>query len=271
MASRFWVGGTGTWDAADTTHWASSSGGAGGQSVPGAAGNDTVTFDGSSGGGTVTVAADVSLGTGTITFGAFTGTIDFATNDNNVSCASVSGTGTGARTLNMGDGTWTISLANGNAWNFTTTTSLIFNANSSTILFSATATGQRTFAGGGLTYNNFTVTNASANARPVSISGSNTFANITLTNTQNVIIAGGATQIVSGAFTLSGTQNAIALLAATGGGVGTLSVANATALNWVYLTSITGAGAGSITARSSFDGGVNTSVTIIPPAVVIGG
>ena len=41
VASRFWVGGTGTWDASDTTHWAATSGGAGGQSVPGS--SDSVT------------------------------------------------------------------------------------------------------------------------------------------------------------------------------------------------------------------------------------
>jgi hypothetical protein len=47
MASRFWVGGTGTWSASNTTNWAGTSGGAGGQSVPGVA--DTVTFDANSG------------------------------------------------------------------------------------------------------------------------------------------------------------------------------------------------------------------------------
>src|SRR5688572_1536024 len=61
MAARFWVGGTGTADLADTTHWAATSGGAGGQSVPGSA--DTVTFDGSSGSGTVTIAADFNWST----------------------------------------------------------------------------------------------------------------------------------------------------------------------------------------------------------------
>ena len=59
MASRFWVGGTGTWDASDTTHWAATSGGAGGQSVPTA--SDTATFDASSGGGTVTVNTTVNI------------------------------------------------------------------------------------------------------------------------------------------------------------------------------------------------------------------
>jgi hypothetical protein len=54
MAARFWVGGTGTWSASNTTNWAATSGGAGGASVPGAA--DDVTFNGSSGsGGTITI------------------------------------------------------------------------------------------------------------------------------------------------------------------------------------------------------------------------
>lgn len=42
MANRYWVGGTGNWDAT-TTHWSATSGGAGGQSVPGT--GDDVFFD----------------------------------------------------------------------------------------------------------------------------------------------------------------------------------------------------------------------------------
>ena len=49
MADRYWVGGTGTWDATSTTHWSNTSGGAPGFSVPTAA--DSVVFDSSSGGG----------------------------------------------------------------------------------------------------------------------------------------------------------------------------------------------------------------------------
>ena len=77
MAARFWVGGTGTWDAADTTHWSATSGGGGSASVPGT--SDAVTFDASSGGGTVTVNTTVAVQS--ITFGAMVGTLDFATND----------------------------------------------------------------------------------------------------------------------------------------------------------------------------------------------
>lgn len=59
MASRYWVGGTGTWDGASTTNWAASSGGTGGASVPTIA--DDVFFDASSGGGTVTISVNIEI------------------------------------------------------------------------------------------------------------------------------------------------------------------------------------------------------------------
>jgi len=83
MASRYWVGGTGTWDASDTTHWSATSGGAGGASVPTT--SDFVQFNASSGGGTVTLAADGSCSINNFT--GFTGTIDFA-NTYKIICAA---------------------------------------------------------------------------------------------------------------------------------------------------------------------------------------
>jgi hypothetical protein len=50
MADRYWVGGTGNWDATSTTNWATSSGGAGGASAPTSA--DNVIFDANSNTGT---------------------------------------------------------------------------------------------------------------------------------------------------------------------------------------------------------------------------
>ena len=47
MATYYWVGGSGTWDATTTTHWATSSGGTGGAGVPSS--TDTVNFDSGSG------------------------------------------------------------------------------------------------------------------------------------------------------------------------------------------------------------------------------
>jgi hypothetical protein len=76
MANRYWVGGSGTWDAANTANWAASSGGAGGQSVPTAA--DAVFFDAASGGGTCTIGAVVPCLTLNLT--GYTGTLAFGTN-----------------------------------------------------------------------------------------------------------------------------------------------------------------------------------------------
>ena len=71
--ARYWVGGTGTWDASSTTHWSTSSGGSSGASAPNAL-TTAVYFDANSGGGVVTVGAnytgiliDCTGFTGTIT------------------------------------------------------------------------------------------------------------------------------------------------------------------------------------------------------------
>lgn len=58
--TRYWVGGTGTWDASTTTNWSTSSGGAGGASVPTSL--DAVVFDTSS--STANAAYTVTIGTG---------------------------------------------------------------------------------------------------------------------------------------------------------------------------------------------------------------
>jgi len=77
MANRYWVGGTDTWDATAGTKWATTSGGAGGASVPTAA--DIALFDAASGASTVTI------GSGTATclqlnMVGFTGTLAFGNN-----------------------------------------------------------------------------------------------------------------------------------------------------------------------------------------------
>jgi hypothetical protein len=71
MASRFWVGGTGNWDASTTTHWSASTGGVGGSTVPTSA--DDVFLDGSSGAGTVTMTATANVNSLNCT--SYTGTL----------------------------------------------------------------------------------------------------------------------------------------------------------------------------------------------------
>jgi len=72
MASRYWVGGTGDWDATTTTHWSATTGGAGGQSVPTSA--DDVFFDANST-GIITLSANIQHFCLNLDFSGFTGTL----------------------------------------------------------------------------------------------------------------------------------------------------------------------------------------------------
>lgn len=72
--SRYWVGGTGTWDGTDTTHWSATSGGTGGVYAPTSI--DTVIFDANSGSGTITVTSNAGDPQGgSLDCTGFTGTI----------------------------------------------------------------------------------------------------------------------------------------------------------------------------------------------------
>lgn len=61
MANRYWVGGAGTWDALSILNWSTTSGGAGGASVPTT--SDGAYFDANSGSGTVSVASGATAST----------------------------------------------------------------------------------------------------------------------------------------------------------------------------------------------------------------
>src|SRR5574343_301221 len=128
MATRYWVGGTGTWDSTDTTHWSATSGGTGGASAPVAA--DNVNFDSNSGTGTVTLTA--------------TGTCASATHNSANIEVALSGNATiaGSYTLTLG----TLSLQNNTftCRNFGSNSQLNLTGNSLTLL---TATSTLTVTG----------------------------------------------------------------------------------------------------------------------------
>lgn len=253
MASRFWVGGTANWDASTTTNWAATSNGAGGQSVPGTA--DDVTFDGSSGGGTVTVTATQAVIS--ITSGAHTGTLN--TNGQTITTTgSFTISGTGTRTITLG-----ASSINCASWQAGTTTNLTFNANTSTI----TTTGQF-FNSGGLTYNNVVITGSGSD-----MSGSNTFANLTRTGaaskTAKMYVASGATQTITGTLTLTGNSliNRLLISSSSASGVahfGTSATFNAAAVSISNcdFQDITAAGAASPFTGTSIGNALgNTNIT----------
>ena len=99
MASRFWVGGTGTWNASNTTNWAATSGGAGGQSVPGT--GDTVTFDASSG-SSFTVTVESGYNPSVIALNGGLATITLNLNDQTLTVQTFIFTGTATRRVAFG-------------------------------------------------------------------------------------------------------------------------------------------------------------------------
>jgi hypothetical protein len=121
MANRFWVGGAGTWNLVNTTNWSATSGGAGGASVPVSV--DSVTFNASSGSGTVTLAQDVTHTY--IDISGFTGTLNFDSKTISISASNTTVVSTGSVTMignphfiltyAGGTGTRTISALNSEA------------------------------------------------------------------------------------------------------------------------------------------------------------
>lgn len=167
----YWVGGTGNWDQATTTHWASSSGGAGGVQVPTA--SDDVIFDGNSGAGTVTLTANgpcrsiqsagsslltfvhnssVTLSIGTSTPGPsnimadFSGFTTYTIGSNTTSIIAFISSSAPQQTIKTGG----LTMPTFNLSNFTSTPSLLFLDN-----FTAKAINQN---GGIINTNGFTVT-----------------------------------------------------------------------------------------------------------------
>jgi hypothetical protein len=152
------------------------------------------------GAGVLSLVDDLAL---TLNVNTESGTFD-AANQNILANAMVS-SGTVARTLTMGSGTWTLFGAGGPVWILTTPTGMTLNANTSTIVFSNTTTTARTFAGGGLTYNNLVIGGATG-ISTLTFTGSNTFNTISSTKTvaHTILFTAGTTTTVSD-WTVTGT------------------------------------------------------------------
>lgn len=270
MTAKFWVGGTATWDNTNDANWSLSSGGANNTTHPVA--GDAVTLDGSSGGGTVTVNANLAVST--LTTSAFTGTLDFSANNNSITLSGAwTDAATGVHTVNMGNGTWTFTIATGSVVNVVAGANHTLNANSSTILLSATPTGSRQIVLGGKTINNLTVTNAAWSGFCFDWSGAGAFTiagNLTLTNVGYVRPVAGASSTITGTWTWDGNSTNQGLISPLGAAA-TISVGAANTLSYVLFQNVIKAGAGSITVNNGWNGGGNTGVTINAPSGGAGG
>lgn len=118
-----------------------------------------------------------------------------------VTSGSLSSSNSNSRTITLGASTLTLS---GNTpIDFTTSTNLTFNANTSQINAS---NANSIVNGGGVTFNNLTFTSTAVGSR--SISGGNTFNNLTLIASASGLsqLSIAANQIISGTFTCAGTS-----------------------------------------------------------------
>jgi hypothetical protein len=133
---------------------------------------------------TKTGAGVLSLVDDLVLSAAFTTTSgNFDAANKNISAAGLTSTGTVARSITMGSGTWTLTSA-GTIWGLATATGMTLNANTSTIVLSTTSATAKTFAGGGLTYNNLVIGGATTTST-LTFSGSNTFTG-TISSTKTV-------------------------------------------------------------------------------------
>lgn len=169
----YWVGGTGTWDGTSTTHWATTSGGAGGAGVPAA--GDSVTFDANSGtAATVTVAAtavctacvinkaDITISfSGSVTFGGLmslqAGTL--ITNNNNMTWGAFEKRTSGVGTLTPGSSQITLTGSQAVVW-FDNST-LATTTNTATFILTS-STGTIDFGANNYNGLSFTITGSGA-------------------------------------------------------------------------------------------------------------
>ena len=120
-------------------------------------------------GGTVQLADALDIGSNTLT--VTNGTFD--TKNYNVTASALSSSNSNVRTITLGSSTLTLSGTT--PVNFTTSTNLTLNANTSQINTSSTSV----FSGGSMTFYNVSFTTASAVTH--TINGANTFNNVTFT------------------------------------------------------------------------------------------
>lgn len=173
------------------------------------------------------------------------------------------------RSLTLGATTWTLPGLSGTLWDITTATGMTLSAASSTITDTA-AGGTPGFSGGGLTYGAVTFTGQTGTW---TISGANTYANLTLSNGAS---AAGAFQLaanqhVTGTFTSNGNSavNRSFITSDTKGTARTITVDTTVTVTALDLQDITGAGAASwnIAAVTSGAGncGGNSGIVFTAP------
>jgi hypothetical protein len=195
--------------------------------------------------GALTLNGQLFLGQGTLT-----------TNNFNVTSATFF-TGSGTRVLNMGSSAFTIT---NNTWDSTPSAGFTINPGTSSITFNTNGIS-KILVGGGLTYYNIIHGPAGAGGlSTLTITGANTFNDITTNNRPcTIVFPAGLTQTLAN-FTLSGTAgNLVTIQSSVSGTQFTLSKSSG-AVNVDYMaikdSNVTGGAV--FTANNSVNNGNNT-------------
>lgn len=163
----------------------------------------------------------------------------YNTNGNTLNCTSFTSTG-GTRTISFGSSIINVS-GTGTCWSMATT-SLTMSANTSTINLTDTSSTAKTFAGGGVTYNNLTI--AGGGSGSVTVTGANTFATVSATGPKTIIWPASTTNTMTGLAALGTAGNLVTMTSSTGGTAATLSKASGavTGVDYVSLQDIAATG-----------------------------
>lgn len=190
----------------------------------------------------------------------------------NITAGAFVSSSVNVRSVTLGTSTLTLNATSGTPWSTATITNLTFSGANSTMIVNDAATGAKTFAGGGLTYGNVSVTPGGTGA--VTFSGANTFNTLTFTGPKSVIFTSSVTQTAT-AFSFTGTSgNLVTITASSSGTAADLSQASGTVCaNFVSLKDSAAAGGASFFAANSTNVSGNSGWTFsaCPSAISIQG
>jgi hypothetical protein len=231
MADRYWVGGSGNWDATSTANWSDSSGGASGASAPTSV--DNVIFDANS---------NVGVGTFNVTI---TGTVSAPAACNDFSTGGAGGALDGAMTLTMGA---TAQLDCYDSMTLPATNFTISATSLSILRFAATTTG-KTLTSNGVNFSSLIIVFDG-------VGGEWTLGSA-YTSAQAIRVLAGSfnTGNYNASFSQLSTQSTVVRSISLGSSTVTLSATTATSVNPTNLTLNAGTSTIICTAPSpSFDG-----------------
>lgn len=179
----------------------------------------------------------------------------------NVTALTITSAGSNTGTITMGNGTWSATGGTTQTvWNMGASTTLV--ANSSTIALTSTSTSNKTFAGGGKTYNDVLITGGGTG--DYIFTGANTFNRIYTDGggTKDITLPGSTTTTILSSQGLANGSNIITFTASSGSA--TVAKSGGGTVEWspVNLTNIIASTANTWyagPAPPSVDGGGNTN------------